>query len=131
MTSTSSMRSSGRSVSDSGSTWSSGASGSMHPRVALHHVASGDESVAAFVDRCRAAGAAHMTIGTPQLMQAGGVERLQAQLAGGGPRVECLVHPFALTPNLEKDEEATGRLIEAIVAASELGAASIYMLTGG
>lgn len=101
----------------------------MHPRISLHQVAFVTEPTAAFVDHCRAIGVARMTLVTPVLMQPGALEGAKAALAAGGLAVECVNHPFAA--NLETDgETATVGLLRAIDIAAELGAGSIYMLTG-
>lgn len=103
----------------------------MHPRVSLHQVAMIGESTMAFVEHCRAIGIANMTLATTHLMQPGGLDEARAALAAGGPRVECVNHPFAPQPDLEKDDGgATARLLEAIDIAANLGARSIYMVTG-
>ncbi len=103
----------------------------MHPRVCLHQVAFVRESSADFIEHCRAIGVAHMTLVTPVLMQPGGVEEAKRALAAGGPRVECVNHPFASYPNLESDSgDAATQLMQAIDIAAELGARSIYVLTG-
>jgi sugar phosphate isomerase/epimerase len=104
----------------------------MHPRVGLHQVAFLSESTTAFIDHCRAIGVGHMTLVTALLMQPGGVEEAQRALAGGGPRVEAVNHPFATFPNLESDSgAATEKLLQAIGIAATLGARYIYLLTGG
>lgn len=103
----------------------------MHPRVSLHQVAMIDASTTAFVDHCRAIGVPHMTLATTSLTQPGGIAEAKAALAAGGPRVECLNHPFAPRPDLAGDDGgATARLLEAIDIAAGLGARSIYMVTG-
>lgn len=103
----------------------------MHPRVSLHQVAMIAESTTAFVAHCRAIGVPHMTLATTLLMQPGGLAEARAALAAGGPRVECVNHPFAPQPDLEHDQGgATEGLHQAIAIAGELGARSIYMLTG-
>ena len=65
-------------------------------------------------------------------MQPGGVEEALRALAAGGPRVANVNHPFAVYPDLESDGgQATEKLIEAIDIAVTLGAAGVYLLTGG
>ena len=104
----------------------------MHPRVGLHEVAFLNESVSDFIGHSRAIGVQNMTLVTPVLMSPGGVEEARQALAAGGPRVECVNHPFATFPNLESDSgEAAAKLTEAIGIAASLGAKSIYVLTGG
>lgn len=104
----------------------------MHPRISLHQVAFVDESITAFVDHCRALGVGHMTLVTPLLMRPGGLEEARRALAPDGPRVDCVNHPFATFPDLERDSgEAVEKLTEAIEIAAALGARSLYLLTGG
>ena len=56
-----------------------------------------------------------MTLVTQLLMRPGGVKEAQRVLAGGGPRVATINHPFATFPNLESDTgEAAERLLRAI-----------------
>jgi sugar phosphate isomerase/epimerase len=104
----------------------------MHSRVNLHQVAFLAESTTAFIDHCRAIGVGQTTLVTPVLMQPGGIEEAKLALAPGGVAAHCVNHPFASYPDLEKDRgEAAAKLTEAIGIAAALGAASIYVLTGG
>lgn len=74
----------------------------------------------------------HATLVTPLLTRPGGVEEAQRALAGGGPRVEAVNHPFAVYPDLENDTgAATEKLLQAIDIAATLGARSVYLQTGG
>ena len=103
----------------------------MHPRVNLHQVAFVRESTGAFIAHCREIGVGSVTLATPVLMQPGGMDDARAALAAGGVRVECVNHPFATAPDLDGDRgQATEGLLRAIEIAAELGARSIYMLTG-
>lgn len=104
----------------------------MHPRVCLHQVAFMRESTTAFVEHCRALGVQHMTLVSPLLMQPGGLDEAKRALAAGGPRCTTVNHPFAMHPDLEKDQgEATARLAQAIDIAAALGAQNIYLVSGG
>jgi sugar phosphate isomerase/epimerase len=104
----------------------------VHPRVGVHQVAFLTESTTAFVEHCRTLGVQHLTLVTPLLMRPGGVEEAQRALAGGGPRVAHVNHPFAVYPDLESDDgRATETLNDAIDIAVTLGAAGVYLLTGG
>lgn len=104
----------------------------MHPRISLHQVAFVRESTTEFVDHCRSIGVQNMTLVTPVLMMPGGIEEAKQARAKRGPRVECVSHPFATFPDLEKDSgEATAKLVQAIDIAAEFGARSIYMVSGG
>jgi sugar phosphate isomerase/epimerase len=104
----------------------------MHSRVCLHQVAFVNESPLEFIRHCRAIGVPHMTLATPLLKAPGCLEEVKQELALGGPRVETVNHPFAMFPNLERDDrEATEELLRAIDIAAALGAPNIYMVTGG
>lgn len=102
----------------------------MHPRVNLHQVAFVTEPSADFIAHCRTIGVPSMTLATPPLWREGDLDAAKAALAEGGPRVECVNHPIGLP--LDGDlAPATAGLSRAIETAAELGARSIYMLSGG
>ena len=104
----------------------------MHPRVSVHQVAFLRESTTAFVEHCRTLGVEHLTLVTPMLMRPGGLDEAQRALAGGGPRVTQVNHPFAVYPDLDGDDgRATEKLNDAIDMAVTLGATYVYLLTGG
>lgn len=100
----------------------------MHPRISLHQVAFLSEPTSRFVDFCCTIGVQHCTLVTPLLQrQAERVAVLQTPL-----KVGCINHPFALHPDLERDTGAAAHgLLDAIAIAAELGAPSLYLLTGG
>lgn len=100
----------------------------MHPRVSLHQVAFMEEPTARFVEFCCSIGVQHCTLVTPKLEQAG---ELAAALPGG-LKAACVNHPFALHRNLENDSGgAAAGLLRAIDMAAQIGAPSIYLITGG
>jgi sugar phosphate isomerase/epimerase len=105
----------------------------MHPRICLHQVVLMKESTTSFIELCRSIGVAHMTLATPLVMQQpGGVAALKKALSNGGPQTAIVNHPFAVFPNLEQDAgEASARMLQAIDLTVELGAKSMYLLTGG
>ncbi|PEQ14093.1 sugar phosphate isomerase [Novosphingobium sp. PC22D] len=104
----------------------------MHPRVCLHQVAFMGEPSRAFIDVCREAGIAAMTLVNPHLLGEGVLAEMQEALAPGGPRPITLNHPFARFPDIEHDTgEAAQRLCEAIEAAATLGATQLYIVSGG
>ena len=104
----------------------------MHPRVCLHQVAFMQESTADFVGYCRSNGVPNVTLVTPLLMAPGGIEEARQALAPGGVRVESVNHPFAMFPDLENDSgEAAARLMQAVDVAADLGARSVYLISGG
>ncbi|HEX7854602.1 MAG TPA: sugar phosphate isomerase/epimerase family protein [Sphingobium sp.] len=91
------------------------------------------ESTVAFIDHCRRAGIAHMTLATPLITRSpGGADEARQAMASGGPHTTVLNHPFATFPDLENDEgEASAELIGAMDLAASLGCSSIYLQTGG
>lgn len=104
----------------------------MHPRISLHQVAFMAEPGATFVEFCRSIGVQHATLVTPKLEQPDEFAAMKATLASTGVRAGCINHPFAMHPDLERDAGgAASGLLRAIVMAAELGAPSIYLLTGG
>lgn len=89
-------------------------------------------STSAFLDHCRAIGVANATLVSPKLLLPHGMDDARGGLAAGGVRVSCVNHPFATFPNLELDTgEAARKLDEVIGMIAELGAPSIYLVTGG
>lgn len=104
----------------------------MHPRVNLHQVAFMAETTAAFVAFCCSIEVQHCTLVTPKLEQTGELEAAREALAETGVKVGCVNHPFAMHPDLERDSGgAASGLMRAIDMAAELGAPSIYLVTGG
>jgi sugar phosphate isomerase/epimerase len=106
----------------------------MHSRICLHQVIYAHETTTAFIDLCRAIGIPNMTLATPLVMQQlGGAEVVKKALKeADAPRVAVMNHPFARSPDLERDSgDASKHLLEAIDLADSLGAQSIYLLTGG
>lgn len=100
----------------------------MHPRVSLHQVALIYEPTAAFLDFCRSIGVQHCTLASPRLQS--GEDRAAARQSP--VRIGCINHPFAVHPDLESDNGAAVEgLLHAIELAEEIGAPSIYLLTGG
>lgn len=104
----------------------------MHPRVSLHQVAFMAEPTARFVEFCHGIGMRHCTLVTPKLNRPAELAATRTALAGTGVNAGCINHPFALYPDLERDTgaAATG-LLHAIDIAADLGAPSIYLITGG
>ena len=104
----------------------------MHPRISLHQVAMLDEGTSAFIQHCDALGLDAMTLVTPALFQPGTLAVVERALAGGGPRVGCINHVFAVHPDLECDSgKAASELTRAIDVARDLGCNQIYLLSGG
>lgn len=99
----------------------------MHPRVSLHQVALANEPTGAFLSLCRDIGVRHCTLASPCLLPDD-----IALVRDSGIAVGCINHPFAVHPDIERDAGAAGEgLLRTIALAAELGAPSIYLLTGG
>lgn len=87
---------------------------------------------AAFLDFCCSIGTQHATLVTPKLEQPGELAAAKAAIIKSGLNVGCVNHPFAMHPDLERDAGgARSGLMRAIGMAAQLGAPSIYLLTGG
>ncbi|WP_404482555.1 sugar phosphate isomerase/epimerase family protein [Novosphingobium sp. BL-52-GroH] len=100
----------------------------MHPRISLHQVAFLAEPTARFVAFCREIGVQHCTLVTSRLLR----DEERAAVREGPVGVGCINHPFAVHPDLARDAgDAAEGLLRAIAIAAELGAPSIYLLTGG
>jgi sugar phosphate isomerase/epimerase len=104
----------------------------MHPRISLHQVAFMGEPTARFIEFCGSIGVKHCTLATPMLEPPGELETARLALAEHGVRAGCVNHPFALHPNIEKDTgSAAEGLLRAIAMTADVGAPSIYLITGG
>lgn len=104
----------------------------MHPPVSLHQVAFMAEPTARFIEFCRGTGVGHCTLVTPKLELPDELSAARGALADTGVKAGCINHPFALHPNLERDSGgAASGLMRAIDIAADLGASSIYLITGG
>jgi sugar phosphate isomerase/epimerase len=103
----------------------------VHPRLSVDQLCFPSSTVAEFVAECRRLDAHHVVLTSPPLLVDGGLEAAQAALVDG-PAVEAVNHPFAIHPDLERDDgTAADTLARLIATASELGARSVYLLTGG
>lgn len=105
----------------------------MHPRVCMHQVVYMKENTTSFIELCRSIGVMHMTLATPLVMQQpGGLDAIKRALATDDPQAAIVNHPFAVFPNLEQDAgEASEKMLHAIDLTLNLGAKSMYLLTGG
>ncbi|HEY6532922.1 MAG TPA: sugar phosphate isomerase/epimerase [Acidimicrobiales bacterium] len=103
----------------------------MHPRLSVDQLCFPGAPIDEFVDHCRALGVHDVVLTSPQLLVDGGAEAVITALRDG-PRVEAVNHPFAIHPDLESDEGGAGEnLARVIDVAAELGARSVYVVTGG
>jgi sugar phosphate isomerase/epimerase len=104
----------------------------MHRRVSLHQVAMVDRETGPFLDFCCEIGVQHATLVSPRLLQAGERRAAREAVLHGRIRIGCINHPFALHPDLARATGTAARdLMRVIDIAADLGAPSIYLITGG
>ncbi len=104
----------------------------MHPRVSIDQLCFPGSTIEEFVDRCIDLEAHSVVLTSPQLLVHGGVALAKRALFEGGLRVEAINHAFAVFPDLESDQgDAAAALEHLLGAAGELGARSVYLVTGG
>lgn len=104
----------------------------MHRRVCLHQVAFMKDSTADFIAYCREIGVPHMTLVTPILFQPGETEAAIEAMKGGNTRATVVNHPIAMGTDLVRaGPEETEGLMRAIGLAHQLGAGTIYVVSGG
>lgn len=106
----------------------------MHDRVSVNSICFMSQPLQVQAEYWRTLGAGRVSLLGPQLT-GGGIEEAQRALATGDYAVETIVHPSFAGPRLDPDssnwKEPRERLASMIGIASELGARSIYMTTGG
>jgi len=106
----------------------------MHERVSIHQICFPEAGLSDYVHECLNLGARRISFSGPALLAEGGEAEARRALAGSGLAVETIAHVFHAGPLSSRREEwrdsreALARMID---LAAELGARSIYMLTGG
>ncbi len=106
----------------------------MHERIAIHPVCFMGMSVEDYIGQCLSLGARRVGFISHDLLSAGVPARATAVLADTDLAVESITHVFFAEPLSRADgpvQAARDNLNRAIDAAAEVGARSIYMLTGG
>ncbi len=111
----------------------------MHERIAIHPICFAGDPVAEYLRQCRALGARRVGLLNHALLEADGVQQVAAALAepgraGSGLALESITHVFMegqLSADAARLRDAQDRLSRLIDGAAQLGARSIYMLTGG
>ncbi len=106
----------------------------MHPRLSLHQICFGDIGVTEFLQQCHELGARRATLTSPALLAPGGIEQARTALSQHRLQLQSIAHLFtAATLSAGADTLLAARdtLNLLIDGAAELGAESIYMLTGG
>lgn len=106
----------------------------MHQRISIHQMCFAGAGLSDFVRECRALGARRLSLASPALLAEGGMAEARAALATGDTGVESIAHLFC-AGHLGSDRngwrDSRDTLSRLIDCAAELGAGSIYMLTGG
>jgi len=106
----------------------------MHERLSIHAVCFPELSLPQFVEQCRVLGAQRLDLTGQGLLAPGGLDAARAALRDGGIAVQSIAHvlhagPLSTAP--ADRQAARDRLHHVIDAGLELGAHSVYMLTGG
>lgn len=105
----------------------------MHSQLSIHQICFGELGVADFLQQCRVLGARRATLNGPALLAPGGLNAARQHL-GEDLQLQSIAHLFTANPltqspgDWQQPRETLNRLID---MGAELGADSIYMLTGG
>lgn len=103
----------------------------MHERISVHQMCFAGIGLTDYVRQCQMLGAKRIGFISPALLAADGLKEARAALNGTAINVETIAHVFKaghLSNDFNQSRESLARLID---TAAELGARSIYMLTGG
>jgi sugar phosphate isomerase/epimerase len=106
----------------------------MHERISIHQMCFAGASLPDYVGQCRALGAQRIGFISPALLAPGGLAEARLALANSDMAVETVAHVFRaghLSPDPDVWRDSRESLARLIDIAAELGARSIYMLTGG
>lgn len=106
----------------------------MHERISIHQMCFAGASLPDYVGQCRALGAQRIGFISPALLAPGGLTEARSALAGTDMAVETIAHVFRaghLSTDRDAWQDSRESLARLIDIAAELGARSIYMLTGG
>jgi sugar phosphate isomerase/epimerase len=107
----------------------------MHNRISINHLCFMSDAMPTFAQHLRALGAQRVSLIGPYLLADGGPEAAQSLLELQGCQLETITHPFQSGKQLSTREEdwmaPRARLSRLIEIAAQLGARSIYMVTGG
>jgi sugar phosphate isomerase/epimerase len=106
----------------------------MHERISIHQMCFAGAALSDYVRQCRTLGARRIGFISPALLAPGGLAEARTALTGGDIAVETVAHVFRaghLSRERGEWRDARESLARLIDIAAELGARSIYMLTGG
>jgi len=85
-----------------------------------------------FLASCHALGAQNVVLSSPHVLAEGGAQAARRALADTGISLQTINGAFAVFPNLEGDHGKAAETLSRLVAlGGELGAKSLYLLTGG
>jgi sugar phosphate isomerase/epimerase len=103
----------------------------VHERLSIDQLCFLGDPIEEFVAGCRELGAPQVVLNSAGLLADGGFDAARRALGSEGPLVEAVNHPFGLYPDLERDTgDASANLLRLVDMAAELGARSVYLLTG-
>lgn len=107
----------------------------MHDRISINQICFQSESLAAFLGHLHELGARRASFLSTALLADGAIGQIRADRAGGDYRIETIAHVFMAGGPIstggadwQAPRETLTRLID---IAGEIGARSIYLLTGG
>jgi sugar phosphate isomerase/epimerase len=107
----------------------------MHNRISINHLCFMSDPMPTFAEHLRTLGAQRVSLIGPYLLAEGGLEVARSLLAAQGCQLETITHPFQSGQHISAREEdwlaPRAKLSRLIDIASQLGARSIYMVTGG
>jgi sugar phosphate isomerase/epimerase len=106
----------------------------MHDKISVHSICFPGASVQVLAEHWRALSAHRVSLSSDLLLGDSGAAARRA-LEAGGHQLETITHPFTAGRHLQRGEEFSRSVREelnrVIEMAAQLGAQSIYMLTGG
>ncbi len=103
----------------------------MHPRLSVDQLCFPEATLAEFVGECRDLGVDRVVLTSPGLLAEGGLDATRAALGTAGPHPVAINHPFAIAPDLERDDGAVATFVKLLGIAAELDVPTVYVLTGG
>jgi len=107
----------------------------MHDRISINHLCFMSDAMPTFAEHLRTLGARRVSLIGPLLLAEGGPEAAKSLLASQSLKLETITHPFQSGRHISTKEEdwlaPRANLSRVIDVAAELGAQSIYMVTGG
>ncbi len=106
----------------------------MHERLSIHQICFGQAGPVEFLQQCQALGARRASLTSPSLLAQDDLGAVRDALADDDLQLQSIAHVFTPGPLSTRPadwQRARGSLDAVIDVAADLGADSIYMLTGG